>query len=328
MDRHVIVNMFVEKVLSKDFHWLAYHFTHYTSGHEHSLAASIIDCCVNVESRIAGFSEKFSDKLASLANSDKSLPHYEQIIQLLAELLVFNHLCNVFSQDAEFIFEPVAVRDGKNPELGIKTKDKELYVEVKCREYIKHTNARAKAAIELPTRIPGFPEVAKDLIKEGETIVYPRDNSVKEFLISANGKFKDFKISNPEAITVLVIVWDDFTYEAISSLLSGSSGLLTDNSYYRNDDGSPIKFKYIDAIILIRHSHHIVNATRDEPLSENLSHPLEWANPQKVLPNAYIPINTTRNIDEYLCELFQSCHIDGLSQIAADYKPQDIIFRL
>lgn len=327
MDRDDIVRLFFKKVLSKDFHWLSYHFAYYTKGYEHPLAASIVDCCLNVENRISGFSEKFSDKLASLANSYKSLPHYEQIIQLLAELLVFNHLCNVFSQDAKFTHEPVVVKNGKNPEIGIKTEDRELYVEVKCCAYIDYSNKRSRAAIQLPSRIYGFPEVAKDLIKDGETIVYPRDNTIKDFLISADGKFKDFKIINPKALTVLVIVCDDFPNEAISSLLNVSTGLLTDNSYYKNDQGSPIKFNYIDAIILIRHSHHIVSATRDEPLSENLSHPLEWANIQDVLPKAYIPINTSRNIDKYLCELFKSCHIDDLSQIAADYRPQDIIFR-
>ena len=328
MDRDEIISMLCEKILSKDFHWLGYHFSHYKNGYEHELASSIVNCSLNVENRIKGFAEKFSDKLASLANSHMNTQHYEQIIQLLAELLVFNHLSNVFSQEAEFLLEPIIVKNGKNPELGIKTNDRELYVEVKCREYIYQTNKRAKAVIELPTRISGFPEVAKNLTKGEEEIVYPRDNVVKDFLISANSKFKDFKIRNPNALTALVIVWDDYIYEVISSLLSGSSGLLTENSYYRDDDGRPVKFEYINSIILIRHSHHIVRATRDESLSENLSHPLEWPNLDDDLPKAYVPVNTSPDIDDYLCQLFQACHIEGLSQVAADYRPQDIVFRL
>lgn len=326
MDRNEIIQMLTSRILSKKFHWLDHHFLQYQAGLEHVLAASIVNCCEFIENKIPGFTERFSNKLASFSNSYMFVPHYEQIIQVLAELMVINHLCNVFTHDTEFMLEPSLVRNGKNPELGIRTGEKELYIEVKCRKFVDHHNARASASIELPSRINGFPELAQELINDGEVIVYPRDNVVKDFLISANEKFKDFKLRNIQSLTILVIVWDDFVYEAISSLLNRSSGLLTDNSFYKDDDGSTVIFDYIDAIVLIRHSHHIVHATRDEMLTEHFSHPLEWS--PAALPKAYIPINTNPAVDEYVCKIFQAFHINALSESFADYRPQDLVFRI
>jgi hypothetical protein len=52
----------------------------------------------------------------------------------------------------------------------------------------------------------------------------PRDNPVKDFLVSADAKFEHFKETDANFIGVLVIIWDDFIYEPISSLISESAG--------------------------------------------------------------------------------------------------------
>lgn len=325
MNRNEVVKIFTQKITLKDFHWLSYHFDLYAKGHEHFLAASIVDCCLNVENKLPGFTDKFSDKLASLSNNFKHLPHYEQIIQLLSELLVTNYLCTRFSENAVFILEPTLGKHSKNPELGIKDDGKELYIEVKCREFIAHHNNRASAAIELPTRMDNVREIAADIVQAEETIVLPRDNVVKDFLKSANEKFEVFKQSNPNSITVLIIVWDDFTYEPVSSLLNEATGLLTEKSFYKEGD-LPVKFDYINSIVLVKHSHHLVRATRDQVPLDNLTHPLDWGEKKDVLPKAYIPVNSSPEIDEYLCDLFQASHIESLKYFA-DFRPQEIVFR-
>jgi len=326
MERSEVAEMISSKVLSRDFHWFAYHFETFMLGYEHFLAASIVNCCHNIEPCMSGFSNEFSDRLASLSDKEKYLPHYEQIIQLLAELFVINHVCMVFPENSKFIAEPKSKSSNKNPELGIKTGDKEIYVEVKCREFITHHNNRGNARLELPTRMSGVREIAQGLIQPDESIVYPRDNVVKDFLISANEKFKGFKNENPNSITVLVIVWDDFTYEAVSSLLNKATGLITNNSFYRKDNEA-VKFEYIDAIILVKHSHQLVRATRDELPMDGLSHLLDWGNKQTGLPKAFIPINSSAGLDEYLCEIFQAYHIEGLNMFS-DFHSQDIVFRV
>ena len=271
MDRTEIAAMFGSKIILSKFHWLSYHFAGYMDGYEHFLSASIVNCCDNIEKLIPGFSSDFSDKLASFSGKEKYLPHYEQIIQALAELLVINHLCTKFPQQAVFEMEPTSGEGAKNPEIGINYEGKELYVEVKCREFISHHNNRGSAAIELPTRMSGIREVANELIRDDEHLVYPRDNVVKDFLISANEKFSGFKNNNNDCITVLVIIWDDFTYEPISSLLNAETGLLTDRSFYKEGDGTPVRFENIDAIVLVKQSHQIVRATRDELPTDGLN---------------------------------------------------------
>lgn len=163
------------------------------------------------------------------------------------------------------------------------------------------------------------------MIEERDSIVYPRDNAVKDFLISSDEKFKGFKLKNEHSITVLVIVWDDFIYEGISSLINDFSGLLTENSFYQKD-GVAVKFENIDSIILIRHSHQIVAATRDEFLYDGLQNPLDWEW-DGCLPKAYFPVNCCEENEDIICNLFRAYHINELKDFA-DYKAQDIVFRI
>ncbi len=327
VDRNTLVEKFVDKILSQEFHWLSYHFGLYLQGLEHFLCASIINCCSKVEKAIPGYSEDFSSRLSSLSNKEKYLPHYEQIIQLLAELYVINHMVSIDFPSSQYIHEPTTGESKKNPELGIILPDKNIYIEVKCREFISHHNKRSESSIEIPYRRDGVKEIAESMIEVGESIVYPRDNTIKDFLISADEKFASFKKEDSDSITVIVIVWDDFIYEPISSLLNEFSGLLTEQSFYTKD-GIPIKFKNIDSILLVRQIHHIVRATRDEIPLDCLLHPLDWGIKGNVMPKAYIPVNSSPSIDDYLCEILQAHKINDLQQVFVDYMPQDLILRI
>lgn len=326
MDREDVVQIMSEKVLSTDWHFLQYHFAPYRDGYEHFLCASMVDACTRIEDVIPGYTDEFSSRLSSLADREMYLPHFEQIIQLLAELYVMRHLACLGLPNAVFTHEPTSTNSDKNPEVGINLSDKSIFVEVKCREYISHHNNRGAAAVEVPARMEGIRELAETLISDGETIVYPRDNVVKDFLISANDKFEGIKKDDPHAISVLVIVWDDFIYEPITSLLNKASGLLTEKSFYANDNG-PIGFEYIDAIVIVRQSHHIVRATRDQLPVDGLMHPLDWGKRDAVLPKAYIQVNASPGVGGYICDIFHAHHIDDLQNIA-EYRPQEIVFHV
>ncbi len=145
MDREEVVRVISEKLLSTDWHFLHYHFAPYKDGYEHFLCASIVDAYTRVEGVIPGYTEEFSSRLASLANREMYSPHFEQIIQLLAELYVIQHLACIGLPNATFTHEPSSTSSDKNPEVGIKLLDKEVFVEVKCREYITHHNNRGAA---------------------------------------------------------------------------------------------------------------------------------------------------------------------------------------
>lgn len=326
MSRNEVIQMFIDNVMSGEWHWLGYHFSPYKDGYEHFLIASIIDSCIEIERAIPGFSKEFAEKLASYSGREKYLPHYEQIIQLLSELYVIKHLVSIPFDKPEFEIEPTIGDSEKNPEIGIRLPNKEIFVEVKCREYIDHHNNRGNAAIEIPSRQDGVLELARNTKKDSESLVLPRDNVIKDFLISADEKFASFKANNPNAITVLVIIWDDFIYEPISALLNDGSGLLTDNSFYKDGDGSH-KFNNVDAVLVVRQSHQIVRATRDELPVDGLENPLDWGAIGQVLPKALISINPSEELSGYLCDILQAQDINEL-QNAADYRPQQFVLRV
>lgn len=102
MTKIEIKELFQRRIMSKKFHWFQYHF----GQDNHVLAEAIISCCEKIEKRINGFTDNFSNRMASLSDKDRHIPHYEQLIQLLSEILVINHLFNVFPHDAQFILEP------------------------------------------------------------------------------------------------------------------------------------------------------------------------------------------------------------------------------
>lgn len=327
MTRDDVVKMFLTKLADCGWHWLSYHFLPYNDGYEHFLSAAIVESCVEIEAFLPGYTDKFSARLASLSGKEKYIPHYEQIIQLLSELYVIRHLVSQGHEGASFVHEPIAVGSPKNPELEMKMNGMTFYFEVKCRQYIEHHNNRGGAAIEIPSRAEGILDLVNELNAEGKSISLPRDNVVKDFLVSANKKFSGFKKQNHDAVCVLVIIWDDFAYEPISSLLNEASGLLTERSFFR-EDGEAVIFKYIDSILIVRQSHHLVRATRNLLPTDGLRHPLDWGKKGAVLPKALIPVaELSSDLVDCLCDLLEAHHIDAL-QRAADYRPQQIVLRI
>jgi len=327
MEREEAFDLIMAKITEANWHWLSYHFLPYKQGCEHFLAAAIVDSLLQIETCIPGFTEEFSTRLASLSGREKFLPHYEQIIQLLSELYVIRHLVLSCPQGSEFIHEPKAEGSEKNPEVGVTTQNKRLFFEVKCRQYIEHHNNRGSAAIEIPSRMDGILDLANSIKIEEETIVLPRDNGIKDFLISAEAKFSAFKKEDPSVLCILVIAWDDFAYEPISSLLNHASGLLTERSFYKEND-SAVQFNNIDGILIVRLSHQLVRATRDELPVDGLRHPLDWGRKDEVLPKAFIPVSElTDKTEKYLCDLLEAHHIKDLQHVA-DYRPQELVFHV
>lgn len=326
MTREEVIAILVDKIVGGKWHYLKYHFSAYKNDAEHFLCASIVNACLTIESKIPGYVDSFANKLAAISGRENHLPHYEQIIQLLAELFVIKHLASVELTGARYIHEPRAHGSAKNPEVGIVTSDKQIYVEVKCRDYVKHHNDRGAAAIAIPGRMDGIRELASTLLKGNEKIVYPRDNVLKDFLESANEKFRGFKAEAPDVITLLVIIWDDFIYEPITALLNEHSGLLTEKSFFLDAKGRTAKFENIDAIVLASQSHHIVAATRAKVGWDGLVDPLDWGSIGLVKPKAYIPINASEATNNFLCKIMQSQHIAELGD-SAEYRPQELILQ-
>jgi hypothetical protein len=187
-----------------------------------------------------------------------------------------------------------------------------------------HVRKRNSNPIQLPARSDVVRCAAEKVRKPTDEVTLPRDNPVKDFLVSANDKFAPFKISNPDFVGVLVIVWDDFVVEPISALLSEMSGLFTNNSFHKDAAGLPARFENVDGVVLLRHLHQIYHATRDEPLTDGCRHALDYGQagvfPFKVL----VPNPNGRLVPDSLQRCLQTCAPS--ETLGSEYVPQDMIF--
>ena len=303
----------------KRWHYFKFHFNFYTLGSEHPLAKSIIDACVSGESKIPGFATGIIDRIAAISGRENFTPHYEQLIQQLAELHMINQVIK-FSWNGLLQWEPTTNLSPKNPELLVPLSGgTTIGLEVKSASFLQHQEIRSSNPIQLPSR-----SNIKDRLGT-LNITLPRDNPIKDFLISAESKFISFKTENPLFLGILVIVTDDFVQEIVSSLLSPISGLLTPNSFAKTSNGTALAFNSIDAIILIRHQHQFIAATRDEPFIDTCTHLLDYGSPASFPPKVLVANPTGRPIPQAMLDCLQTVDISELKHYA-EYKPTDLIF--
>lgn len=325
MKRNDVIRLFILSDIFKKWHWFAYHFQFYLIGKEHRFAKSIVDAISNIESVIPGFAKSIIKKIASISGKEKFLPHYEQLIQLCAELYVLNHTISYFSKlNANISHEESLDSKDKTPELIIETDEVFLGIEVKAPSLISHMNDRYNRPSQISTRVPGLLESTIDFWGK-EAITYPRDNPVKDFLLSADKKFERFKSQNQEFIGLLFIVWDDFIYEPISALLGQPSGLFLESSFAKNEQGKSITFPNVDAVVIDRHLINIIYASRDEPLLYNKRHAMDYGSKDEfpfkvVIPSPYSLVE----LPEIIIDCFQLYHLSP--DLGAEYMPVDYIF--
>jgi hypothetical protein len=274
-----------DSLIFKQWHWFRWHFSHKLYGGEHPLAEAVVQVCLEVEKTLPGFAKGMIDRIASISGREKYEPHYEQLLQVLAELQVIRQVITyTWPYTVKFQWEPTVGNSKKNPELTIQAGYDVVGIEVKAPSLFQHIRTRGKNDVQLVTRNL-FP---KDKIPS-ESTTLPRDNPIKDFLTSANEKFESFKQQNEDFVGLLIIVWDDFIYEPITALLSPMSGLFTEKSFALDKTGKPIRFENVDGVVLIRHLHQLINATRDEPFIDHCQGPLDYGRDGEFPPKVFIP---------------------------------------
>tara|TARA_R110002051_G_C8759597_1_gene501467 strand:+ start:102 stop:1076 length:975 start_codon:yes stop_codon:yes gene_type:complete len=314
----VIAKIFDSDIFKK-WHFFNYHFNFYSNGLEHPLAKSIIDAIVRVEEKMPTAGLDYLKKIEKINSKEDFTPHYDQLMQVLAELTIVNHTINYkWNNLQKFEYEPKSSTSNKNPELLVTTNDLQIAVEVKSPEFVKKHNQRANNPTQLPSR--------SDLIKTVNTskTTLPRDNVAKDFLISSNEKFEGFKKDNPSTYCLLVIVWDDFIYEPISAISSPQAGLFTENSFAKSTDGKIMRFENVDCVVITRHLLPIKNGTRDELLPDFSEHPLDYGRdgefPFKVMISNP---NSKMAIPQEMIDCYQTR--EPGPDLGAEYLPIDII---
>lgn len=304
---------------AKEWHWFSYHFSMLPP---HALGRSIVDACADCEKNLTGLGFQFIKDIAAICGREKHEPHYDQLLQKLAELLVLRKLLTLdWPAGTMFQHEPAVSSVGKRPELRVVTPDRSFLFEVKTPSLLEHIRARQTNGFQVAGRVLPIAQVEK-LIGDGG-LTLPRDNPIKDFLIDADKKFAQFKAVQAET-SVLIIVWDDFIYEPITVLKHAQCGLLTQNSYLKDATGAAVQFAHVDAIVVVRHLTYFYRAASGQPLRER-AHALDFGD-EYALPNVFIPISDAGLVPDRIQQGLRAVSWDDpLLQRAADYRPKDII---
>jgi hypothetical protein len=163
----------------------------------------------------------------------------------------------------------------------VRLADVRIGVEVKTPSPDAYRMIRDQSSLQYLSRLDD-----EALRREGFTL--PRDNPVKDFLASANEKFKPFRKADPNFYGVLVVVWDDYINAPIAALLAPSSGLFTPNSFARDGAAQPLKFEYVDAVVLIRQQHQFRWAAADKGVFDGRTHVMDFGKPGSFPFNIYV----------------------------------------
>jgi len=313
-----------DSAIFKRWHWFRYHFELRLRGWVHPFADSIVRACLDCERRIPGFARAMMDALAAIGGGEKDRRQYEQLMQRLAELLVIRQAVTYpWDFRATFRWEPTAPGSKKNPELIIEGGPCPLGLEVKAPSLLDHIQQRVSNPTQLPSRV--FNKQQIDQLPDiGAGWTKPRDNPLKDFLISSEAKFAPFKASDVAFRGLLIVVWDDFVYEPISSLIHPKSGLFTENSFAKDASGQPLRFPSVDAVILVRHFHQFVNAAGDRPLIDQCRGALDYGRDGDFPPKAIIGNPCGSLIPMEFVEAFQA--YPPSPEMGAEYVPSDLIW--
>jgi hypothetical protein len=326
MTRDEINEYIAQSEIVNEWHWFSYHFQYAKVGLYTRFGNAIINSMLNIDSRVDGYAKDIIKRISSICGKEKFLPHYEQLLQICGELYVFNQAINYFKNcsGVEFIKEPHTEESYKNPEFIIKYDGREFGVEVKQPSLVEHINKRAENPIQLTSRVPGLLQASKKIATGNENITLPRDNPIKDFLISADQKFESFKKNNSEFTSILFILWDEFILEPVSALTAKPAGLFTKDSFAKDSNGESLKFKNVDYVFLDSPVTNFIRDSREEVLLDGKLHSLDYGlkenYPFKVFMNN--PFGSNK-IEEKIIDCFQVLPLREV--YGAEYAPTDMI---
>lgn len=306
-------------ITGEKWHWFGWLFAQQPT---RPFVKNLVHACVECELRLEGLGWSLIKDVANIAGVEKHEPHYEMLLQKLSEILVLNQLLKLpWPEDASFEHEPIAKPDGKRPELKVETDEQIFLFEVKAPALISHQRARASNPLQFPGRM--FDMTMRAMVAGEQAATLPRDNPVKDFLLSAQAKFSEFT-SEKQTFGILIIVWDDFIYEPITCLVhEDSQGLLTEKSFALDEDGNPMKYPNINSVIAIRHLLYFQEAAAERPIER--AHCFDFGN-EHDLPNVAMSIPDTEEIPEFINVGLRALkHDDERIRNAADYRPQELI---
>lgn len=324
LDKEQLYKYLLASKMFQRWHWFRWHFEHKIRGaNPNAFAEEILEACLDCEKFIPGFSVKILDSIAELSGQEKYEPHYEQLMQLLSELLVIRQIVSSFGGKLRIESEASLGRFGKVPELILDAGDKQVAIEVKCPALLAHQRARDVTATEIAGRFAPKETLQKALGEFADKSLGPADNRVKDFLISADSKFLAAKSEFKDLHGLLVIIWDDFIYEPITSLVHKNCGLFTDQTFARDRDGKPLRFENVDGVVVIRHLHQFKRGAAGHPTIDGIRSALDYGRDREFPPKAFITNPFGRGMSESVITCLQAYTPEP--SMGAEYMPQEFI---
>lgn len=268
-----------------------------------------------VESSSLGYAAEMLERIAAIQGIGES--QYEALLAILAEIYVTGGLLEQADHQAGkplFAHEP-GPKGKKNPEFEVCVSGHWLAIEVKTPRLIQHHRLRSTTTYQVGVRLP------KEVVAPFNPML-PRDNPVKDFLVSAEEKFAVYETYRNGALRLLVIVWDDFCNEPIAALTSPVSGLLTEQSFYRDNDNNPVRYPHVDGVIVVRYQHQIIRATQCKPLLDGATEPLLYRH-EGFPPKAFIEVPGGRSVPGKILEALNATPLSAC--LGAEYQSFEMI---
>lgn len=319
MTKSEILKEFLNSDVINKWHWFNYHFDFYRNGLEHPFAKAIINSIYEIGQKIPNADVDLIKKISSINGSERNLAHYEQLMQILSEILVIRQIANFpWNEKVEFEYVPKVGSSKKNPEVNIKLESKIIGLEVKSPCLVEHRNNRKKNPFQLVSRNP-----LNKILPKG-IITFPRDNPIKDFLISADEKFISFKEHYPNYIGILFIVWDDFINEPISALINNPKGLFGSESFAKDKKGEKLKFKNVDFVVISRHRYLLHQMAGELIYDYHVENPLDYGKMDVFPFKVFIQNpNSEAELTKDIIDCFQI--FTPSEQLGAEYTPTDIV---
>lgn len=318
MTKNEFLDALSAAIEQQPWHWYRFHADSWRAGRIEPLFDALATVAASADAKLPGFSRRLIQSLSAVSGRKKDTRDFEQLMQAIAEATVVSHvvLFDGWPAGTTFELEPTAAGSKKNPEIIIRGPAGNIGIEVKAPGLTEHRMHRESRPVQATYRgsLPLRPDVTP-----------PRDNPVKDFLVSADAKFASFKAADANFVGILVIMWDDHIYEPITALVHPLSGLLTENSFLRDENDSAVKFPNITAVVLIRHLHQIAQAAAGRPQLDGCQHALDYGKPGFPFKVA-VPDGVVATLPNPLVNCLQLLERDPM--MGAEYEPQDIVWWL
>jgi hypothetical protein len=314
-----LLAMFLDKIPAEyPKHMLCFFAANAAQGTLLPLTKGLLRVVGFVESSLPGYAAEMLGRIAAIQGKGES--QYEAILSILAEIYVTGGLLEQadYKEGKPLFAHEPGPKGKKNPEFEVCVSGHWFAIEVKSPRLTQHGYLRSTNPYQVGARLPQ--EVVSWM-----NPTLPRDNPVKDFLVSAEEKFAVYETHRNGAFRILVIVWDDFCNEPIAALRSPVSGLLTEQSFYRDNDDNPVRYPHVDGVIVIRYQHQIICATRCEPLIDGATEPLLYRH-EGFPPKAFIEVPGGRSIPAKLLEALNAKPLSAC--LGAEYHPIETIMWL